>query len=88
MPLKSTKDWHDGRLAVMMRGKYLSRIGNARHFARPKEQAMQEEMAWKSHGYGPAAAKIGYRSRGDGGGKRYPFVFGAGNSSPREWEGR
>jgi hypothetical protein len=41
-----------------------------------KEQAMQEEMAWKSHKYGPAAAKIGYRSGKDGGEKRYSLVLG------------
>jgi hypothetical protein len=32
---------------------------------------MQEEMAWKSHGRGPAATKIGYQSGDDGGEKRF-----------------
>jgi hypothetical protein len=27
-----------------------------------EERVMQEEMAWKSHEYGPAATEIGYRS--------------------------
>jgi hypothetical protein len=47
-----------------------------------KEQAMQKEMAWKSHEYGLAATNIGYRSGDDGGEKRYSLVLGAGNSPP------